>query len=101
MDQDDPEKYLTTPWQNPVTGQMGLALQHRENGECVYLGEKGCTIHDHAPVICKEFDCRLWYLSKPRPERRRMMHDSRSGVAGEVLKAGMLRVPTLEMEKSS
>lgn len=31
--------------------------------ECVYLGEledgtTGCTIHDHAPRRCREFDCR-------------------------------------------
>lgn len=34
------------------------------DGECVYLGQleaygkKGCTIHDHAPRRCREFDCR-------------------------------------------
>lgn len=101
MDGDDPSMYLTMPWVNPLTGQEGFALQHRENGECVYLGEKGCTIHDHAPVVCKEFDCRMWYLSRPRAERRRMMKDSQSGVAGEVLRAGMLRQPTLTMAEKN
>lgn len=35
-------------------------LAHKANGECVYLGKKGCTIHDRAPIVCKAFDCRRW-----------------------------------------
>lgn len=34
-------------------------LKHKPNGDCIYLGDKGCTIHDRAPVICRELDCRL------------------------------------------
>lgn len=35
-----------------------VVLAQRENGECVYLGDDGCTIHDRAPAICRVFDCR-------------------------------------------
>lgn len=35
-------------------------LASKENGDCIYLDRKiGCTIHGHAPVICREFDCRM------------------------------------------
>lgn len=49
------------------------ALQHRENGECVYLGPDGCTIHDRSPVLCREYDCRLAFKLVPRHERRRRL----------------------------
>ncbi len=35
-----------------------LMIAHKENGECVYLDERGCTIHDHAPSLCRSADCR-------------------------------------------
>jgi Fe-S-cluster containining protein len=33
-------------------------LAHAKNGNCIYLGENGCTIHDTKPQMCKEMDCR-------------------------------------------
>jgi hypothetical protein len=35
-----------------------LMIAHKPNGECVYLDEKGCSIHDHAPSLCRIADCR-------------------------------------------
>ena len=35
-----------------------LMVAHKPNGECVYLDERGCTIHDHAPSLCRIADCR-------------------------------------------
>lgn len=35
-----------------------LMIAHRPNGDCVYLGEEGCTIHDDAPSLCRAADCR-------------------------------------------
>ena len=72
---DNPLQYKTMPVVNPLTGKPGLALQQKPNGDCIYLGETGCTIHGHAPALCKEFDCRRFYLrfmEMPRPERRRI-----------------------------
>ena len=34
------------------------ALQHKFNGDCVYLGDKGCTIHESKPFACRLYDCR-------------------------------------------
>jgi len=33
-------------------------IAHKANGECVYLDERGCSIHDHAPSLCRSADCR-------------------------------------------
>jgi hypothetical protein len=34
-------------------------LAHKPNGDCIYLDrDKGCTIHNRRPAICREFDCR-------------------------------------------
>lgn len=57
-DGDDPSQYLTRRVVNPLTGAPEIALMHRPDGSCVYLGDSGCTIHDKAPVICRAFDCR-------------------------------------------
>jgi len=39
-----------------------LMLAHTPDGDCVYLGEAGCTIHDHAPALCRAADCRALAL---------------------------------------
>jgi hypothetical protein len=33
-------------------------IAHKPNGECIYLDEHGCTIHDKAPSLCRSADCR-------------------------------------------
>ncbi len=35
-----------------------LMIAHKPNGECVYLEDGGCSIHDHAPSLCRAADCR-------------------------------------------
>jgi hypothetical protein len=35
-----------------------LMIAHKPNGECIYLDERGCSIHDHAPSLCRTADCR-------------------------------------------
>jgi hypothetical protein len=39
-----------------VTGARMLA--HKANGDCFYLGENGCSIHERAPLLCRSADCR-------------------------------------------
>lgn len=57
---------------------------------CYYLGPDGCTIHDHAPAMCRVFDCRKFYQRFTRPERRRMV---REGLADQaVFDAGRQRL---------
>ena len=33
-------------------------LAHKPNGDCVYLGDGGCTIHETKPNACRWYDCR-------------------------------------------
>lgn len=91
---DDPSTYITMAAVNPLTGQTCLALQQKPEGGCIYLGETGCTIHDRAPAICREFDCRRSFLKLgDRTMRRRLL---KAGIIDkEVLEAGRKRLDTL------
>jgi Fe-S-cluster containining protein len=54
-----PENYETEPHPSKEGWRM---LAHAENKDCVYLGEKGCTIYDRRLRLCREFDCRVLAL---------------------------------------
>lgn len=47
-------------WQTEPHDYMHGAriLAHKPNGDCVYLGERGCTIQNDKPQQCREMDCR-------------------------------------------
>lgn len=78
---DDPSLYDTEPVEilpgrfMPVD-TVPLQLKRRENGDCVYLGEGGCTIYERRPHICKAFDCRGYVAhmkaNYTRADRRRL-----------------------------
>ena len=36
-----------------------LMLAHKANGDCIYLGERGCTIWARRPRMCRTMDCRV------------------------------------------
>ena len=100
---DDPATYEGHVMQatNPLTGESGLALTHKPEGGCSYLGDHGCTIHGRAPAICRTFDCRKMFASLfelPRPERRRVMKTlQKQGLLGmEVIEAAQARMHTLD-----
>jgi len=52
---DKPEDYITEP--HPYIDDARM-LAHKDNGDCIYLGDTGCTIHDRAPLLCRSADCR-------------------------------------------
>ena len=53
--EDAAEDYLTEP--HPyIPGALMIA--HKPNGECIYVDENGCSIHDRAPSLCRTVDCR-------------------------------------------
>ena len=49
----------------------GYALRRKPHGDCHFLGDSGCTIYDHRPYQCRTFDCRAFYASLTRQQRRR------------------------------
>jgi hypothetical protein len=64
------EKY-DWAWITTLDGKrLGRALRRKPNGDCVYLGENGCTIHGRAPHVCQRFDCRELFLKSDRAGRR-------------------------------
>jgi Fe-S-cluster containining protein len=72
-----------------------VQLAHRANGDCVYLGDNGCTIHDRAPTVCRLFDCRTLFTGTTRNERRAAI---KSGdTSKEVFAAGRERLHTLSL----
>lgn len=81
---------------HPLSGRPAWQLKKKPNGECVYLGEDGCTIHTRAPAICREFDCRRLYLKFSRAERKLLV---RTGMfSKDVFDAGRERLDTLGTE---
>ena len=54
-EEDNPDDYITEP--HPYI-QDSLMLAHKPNGDCIYLVETGCSIHDRAPSLCRSADCR-------------------------------------------
>jgi len=67
------EEYEQYDWAWITTREgkrLGRALQRKPNGECVYLNEKGCSIHGRAPHVCQRFDCRELFLKSDRAGRR-------------------------------
>ena len=90
---DDPSRYahtiIVSPGQDPVA-----ILKHKPNGDCVYLGTNGCTIHGQAPFICRTFDCRQWYRGHSRAQRLKMIAESQG--SREVFEAGRERLHTLD-----
>jgi len=65
------EKY-DWAWITTRDGQrLGRALKRRADGGCIYLTERGCGIHGHAPHVCQRFDCRELFLKSDRNGRRR------------------------------
>lgn len=61
---DRPGDYQTDLVQ--VTGGVAHMLKQKENGDCIYLGERGCTIHGRHPTMCRSLDCRIWALFSQR-----------------------------------
>lgn len=47
-----------------------VALAWNEDGDCIYVGPEGCTIHARRPALCRGYDCRVAYLSLTRQQRR-------------------------------
>jgi Fe-S-cluster containining protein len=92
-DGDDPGQYDTKVVRNPLTGRLGLALKHKDNGECIYLGADGCAIHDRSPVICQEFNCAKYYKAFIRRynKKERKELEAKGFIAKDVFEEGKKR----------
>jgi Fe-S-cluster containining protein len=68
-------------------------LNRKENGECIYLTDSGCGIHDNRPDLCQRFDCRVLYLITS-PEKK-AIRISENPTMKSVYQAGFFRLHTL------
>lgn len=48
---------------------MTYYLARKENEDCYYLGDSGCSIYDTRPDKCRVFDCRDHIEKADLPER--------------------------------
>jgi Fe-S-cluster containining protein len=82
---DDPLQYDTalclTPGKEPY-----LILNRQNNGDCIYLGEHGCTIHARAPWVCRTFDCRALFKASDRAGRKQAI--KRGDMSKEIFDRG-------------
>ncbi|HVY93394.1 MAG TPA: YkgJ family cysteine cluster protein [Bryobacteraceae bacterium] len=93
---DDVASYRT----RTMTGSAGesvFVLETTAAGACVYLGERGCTIYEHRPLLCRTFDCRKHYLILPRQDRDNLVRLKLSSRA--VFNAGRARLSTLSADE--
>lgn len=87
------ETYEAEEWTLPGTDERGHLLKKGADGNCVYLGDGGCTIRERKPAICRAFDCRKWFQSATRVERRFMV---KHGLAHKaIFDRGRELLPTL------
>lgn len=87
---DQTSRYLTEPTVMK-DGTKRRMLKRKDNGECHYLGDSGCTIHDRVPWVCRRFDCRRLALGFGDAAIMREVW----GVADNVVRAGFSRLHTL------
>jgi Fe-S-cluster containining protein len=71
QDEDDPSEYITSP--HPFFKES-LMIAHKENGDCIYLNNDGCSIHHRAPSLCRTADCRTIALKIDFARARQLHH---------------------------
>ncbi len=92
---DDASQYQTVPHPS-LPGERMLA--HQANGDCVYLGKDGCTIHDRSPRMCRQMDCRVIAQRVSWTQARKLDANGRLPMAiwrrgRDLLKAEMKKPP--------
>ena len=78
--EDDKELYVVIPTRKGNDGPIEFVLPHKPNGDCYYLayggdGRSECSIWDHAPTACREFDCRKWWASFDPTQQEALLLD--------------------------
>lgn len=76
------------------SGDAFQVLRQRADGTCIYLGSDGCTIYARAPAVCQRFDCRKYFLSMTRSDRRTIERQAPGKFA--VFQAARKRIDTLD-----
>jgi hypothetical protein len=95
---DNPKLYKTVKGVGPDAGVTLLKMD--KAGNCYALGKRGCQIHDRAPAMCKDFDCRRFVLNhirtNPQDQGRRWKSEKTAGILRrgiELLKQAGIEIP--------
>lgn len=81
------ENYDTIPF--PLNKDFRM-LKVKDNGECTYLGENGCTIYERRPYMCRIYDCREQSQMYTRKQRKQLVKEG--SMNPEVLKRGAILI---------
>lgn len=94
---DDPALYGRDSLQvENLVDHYGVVLRRHPNGDCIFLGPQGCTIHERRPATCRGFDCRRVALLFSGTGRRE--EAIRRGIfSAEIFTAADERMPTLDL----
>lgn len=85
---DDPSQYETMNTMDVMGRDLGngLFLKTKPNGDCHYLNDDGCSIHGHAPYLCRIYDCRAQHAMYTRNQRRALVKSGK--LSKDILKRG-------------
>ena len=50
-------------WKTDYREDGSRVLKKGPDGNCIYLGPKGCKIYGKQPAMCQAYDCRVHYLN--------------------------------------
>lgn len=97
---DDITQYQTVPHAVPAMAAEGIRmLAHKPDLSCVYLTNTGCSIHDRAPALCREFDCRKMVKHLGYTRARKLV--KHGAFSTGVLNRGLQLIATLKIEESA
>jgi Fe-S-cluster containining protein len=83
---DDPAMFPEHTIQfNAYWGGWQPMLNHRPDGGCIYLTDKGCGVWDHRPAACRAFSCITQFELITANERKEM---KRTGKWSATLREG-------------
>lgn len=47
-------------------------LARKDNDDCLYLTDAGCSIYERRPIVCRQWDCRNYVDHPNLPQRIRI-----------------------------
>jgi Fe-S-cluster containining protein len=74
---DNPALYDTEPAFNVYWGASMPMLKHRPDGGCIYLTDKGCSIHTRRPAACRAYSCIDQHEMYSRADKRRLKREGK------------------------
>jgi Fe-S-cluster containining protein len=73
-----------------------IALKLKPNGDCIFLGDKGCSIYEDRPYVCRDFDCRRAVANFPKTALNEVV---RAGIfSQDIVDAAKERMGSLKQE---